>query len=163
MCSCWRTRVFIFRLKMLSKAYASSFCIMQSVSSDTIISPHCFVAHRDALKLKAFCVPPSFIPSFFHPYPHLFGLLLFLLQPVSFYCYLPHQANSVLLFFLSGTFVDWVQFPDDNGKSAERKPQRHWRRSILAPRLPAKMEGTQACAFVTSIIFVCTLSILYWF
>lgn len=101
-----------------------------------------------ALKLKALslCSLTPYIPrslSCFLSPRHLFFFIL---------CYPLHLTNTHLFpSFLSGAFVDRVQLPDDDGTSAERKPQRDGGRPLHATWLSAKMEGQ----YISVCISVC--------
>lgn len=97
-----------------------------------------------ALKLKALSVSvphtqhPPLLLSFFLSsvlFSHFFSILSY-----------PLHLNNTFLFpaLLSGASVDRVQLPDDDGTSAERKPQRDRGRPLHASGLPAKMEGRYA-------------------
>lgn len=82
-----------------------------------------------------------------------------IMQRVSLETFFLHIC-FVVSFYLSGTFADWVQFPDDNGASAERKPQRYRGRPIHTPGLPAKVEGlwTHLCTFYAYTCLLKTIS-----
>lgn len=84
-----------------------------------------------ALKLKA--VSLSLTPHILRfPSSVFFSNLFFI------FCHLCHLANSSLFSsFLSGALVDWVQLPDDDGTSAERKSQCDRGRPLHPSRLSA--------------------------
>lgn len=73
------------------------------------------------------------------------------------FSFIPRYPFHLTLFspsFLSGAFVDWVQLPDDDGTSAERKPKRDGGRPLHTPRLSAEMEGlyTRLSVCITNIL-----------
>lgn len=81
------------------------------------------------------------------PFPCFISLCplfwIFSLHSSFFFTNSPTDSSPFSVFpcFLSGAFVDWVQLPDVDGASAERKPQRDGGRPLHATWLSAKMEG----------------------
>lgn len=121
--------VYLFRNKRLPNlVHLIKWGIMQSISLGTIIS-----AHISLIDVQCSFEAKSCLCRSLHP---------FFLASFFIFCYHLHPANSFLFSSShSGAFVDRVQLSDDNGTSAERKPQRDRGRPLHSSRLSAQVEG----------------------
>lgn len=113
--------------------------------------------------LYMFCLEAKSYVSFYLSLPTSLALSPCLPHHLCFFpfhfSFLPRYPFHLTLFspsFLSGALVDWVQLPDDDGTSAERKPKRDGGRPLHTSRLSAEMEG------LYTRLSVCITNIFKW-